>query len=143
MWGRECIDPHFLTSALRPGRITPGEKALGVRYQLDKRLDGLRNLSGRHGKEKVLTGTRIPTPCPNRYANCALPASPSMILVRKHLSPQANYTDHSFSAKLVPTFPDKRCFVVSTTDPFGRILGFLDLSRYFFFQVAPQLYPRG
>jgi hypothetical protein len=26
---------------------------------------------------------------------------------------------------------------------YGRILGFLDRSRYFFFQVAPQLYSRG
>jgi hypothetical protein len=25
-------------------------------------------------------------------------------------------------------------------DPYGRILGFLDRSRYFFFQVASQLY---
>jgi hypothetical protein len=33
--------------------------------------------------------------------------------------------------------------VVSTTDPYGRILGFLDLSRYFVFQVAPQLYSQG
>jgi hypothetical protein len=32
--------------------------------------------------------------------------------------------------------------VVSVTDPYGRILGFLDRSRYFFFQVAPQLYSR-
>jgi hypothetical protein len=30
--------------------------------------------------------------------------------------------------------------VVSVTDPYGRILGFLDRSRYFFYQVAPQLY---
>jgi hypothetical protein len=30
--------------------------------------------------------------------------------------------------------------VVSLTDPYGRILGFLDRSRYFFFQVPPQLY---
>jgi hypothetical protein len=30
--------------------------------------------------------------------------------------------------------------VVSFTIPFGCILGFLDRSRYFFFQVAPQLY---
>jgi hypothetical protein len=28
--------------------------------------------------------------------------------------------------------------VVSVTDPYGRILGILDWSRYFFFQVAPQ-----
>jgi hypothetical protein len=37
------------------------------------------------------------------------------------------------SAKLVP----------SVTDSYGRILGFLDRSRYFSFQVAPQLYSRG
>jgi hypothetical protein len=30
--------------------------------------------------------------------------------------------------------------MVSVTDPYCRILGFLDRSRYFFFQVAPQLY---
>jgi hypothetical protein len=33
--------------------------------------------------------------------------------------------------------------VVSLTDPYGRILGFLDRSHYIFFQVAPQLYSRG
>jgi hypothetical protein len=27
--------------------------------------------------------------------------------------------------------------VFGVTDPYGRILGFLDRSRYFFFQVAP------
>jgi hypothetical protein len=32
------------------------------------------------------------------------------------------------------------CHVVSVTDPYGRILGFLDRNRYFFFQAAPQLY---
>jgi hypothetical protein len=30
------------------------------------------------------------------------------------------------SAKLVPTFADGGCRVVSATDPHGRILGFLD-----------------
>jgi hypothetical protein len=35
------------------------------------------------------------------------------------------------------------CRVVSATDPHGRILGFLDRSRYYLFQVAPQLYSRG
>jgi hypothetical protein len=51
--------------------------------------------------------------------------------------------DLRLSAKLVPTFSDRGCYVVSATDPYGGILGFLDRSRYFFFQVAPQLYPRG
>jgi hypothetical protein len=37
---------------------------------------------------------------------------------------------------------ERGCHVVSLTDPYGRILGFLDRSRYFFFQVAPQLYSR-
>jgi CBS-domain-containing membrane protein len=52
-------------------------------------------------------------------------------------------SDRRLSAKLVPTFADRGCHLVSVTDPYGRILGFLDRSRYFFFQVAPQLYSRG
>jgi hypothetical protein len=35
------------------------------------------------------------------------------------------------SAKLVPNFADKGVSRVSVTDPYGRILGFLDRSRYF------------
>jgi hypothetical protein len=61
-------------------------------------------------------------------------------------SPRENYTERSdrrLSAKLVPTFADRGCSVVSVTDTYGRILGFLDRSRYFFFQAAPQLYSRG
>jgi hypothetical protein len=41
-------------------------------------------------------------------------------------------SDRRLSAKLVPTFEDGGCRVVSGTDPYGRILGFLDRSRYFF-----------
>jgi hypothetical protein len=40
-------------------------------------------------------------------------------------------TDRRLSVKLVPTFADRGCHVVSVTDPFGRILDFLDRSRYF------------
>jgi hypothetical protein len=43
------------------------------------------------------------------------------------------------SAKLVPTFVDRGCRVVSATDLHGRILGCLDRSFYFSIQVAPQL----
>jgi hypothetical protein len=46
------------------------------------------------------------------------------------------------SVKLVPTFADGRCCVVGAADPNGRILGFLHRSRYYFFQLAPQLYSR-
>jgi hypothetical protein len=49
----------------------------------------------------------------------------------------------ALSAKLMPTFADRGCCVVTATDPHGHILGFVDRSRYFFFQVAPQLYSRG
>jgi hypothetical protein len=62
------------------------------------------------------------------------------------MSLRANYTDLSdrrLSAKLVTTFADRGCYVVSVADPHGRILVFLDRSLYFFFQVAPQLYSRG
>jgi hypothetical protein len=43
-------------------------------------------------------------------------------------------SDHRLSAKLVPAFADRRCYVVSVTDPYGRILGFLSRSRYFSFK---------
>jgi hypothetical protein len=52
-------------------------------------------------------------------------------------------SDRRLSAKLVPTFADKESRVVSATDLYGRIRGFIDRSSYFFFQVAPQLYLRG
>jgi hypothetical protein len=48
-------------------------------------------------------------------------------------------SDYHLSAKLVPTFADRECRMVSATDPYGHILRFLGQSHYFFFQVAPQL----
>jgi hypothetical protein len=52
-------------------------------------------------------------------------------------------SNRSLSAKLAPTFTDIGCHMVSITNPFGRILGFLDRSRYYFFQAAPKLYSQG
>jgi hypothetical protein len=40
-------------------------------------------------------------------------------------------SDRSMSAKLVPTFADRGCRMGIATDPHGRILGFLDRSRYY------------
>jgi hypothetical protein len=40
-------------------------------------------------------------------------------------------SDRRLSAKWLPTFADRGCHVVIVTDPYGRILGFLDRSRYF------------
>jgi hypothetical protein len=51
--------------------------------------------------------------------------------------------DRRLSAKLVPTFADKGCHMVSVTDPYCHILGFLDRNRYSFFPVAPQLHSWG
>jgi hypothetical protein len=43
------------------------------------------------------------------------------------------------SAKLMSAFADRGSHVVSVTDPYGRILGFLDWSRDFNFQVASSI----
>jgi hypothetical protein len=51
--------------------------------------------------------------------------------------------DRRLSATLVPTFVDRGCRLVRVTDPYGSNLDFLDRSRYFFSQVAPQLHSRG
>jgi hypothetical protein len=62
------------------------------------------------------------------------------------LSPRANYTDPATAACRPSYFQLLRiggCRVVSATDPRGRILGFIDRSRYYFFQAAPHLYSRG
>jgi hypothetical protein len=40
-------------------------------------------------------------------------------------------SDRRLSAKRLPTCADRGCHAVSVTDPYGRILGFLDRSRYF------------
>jgi hypothetical protein len=40
-------------------------------------------------------------------------------------------SDRRLSVKWLPTFADKGCHMISVTDPYARILGFLDRSRYF------------
>jgi hypothetical protein len=50
------------------------------------------------------------------------------------LSPRANYNDRATAAcrrSHCQLLRIKGCHVVSVTDPYGRILGFLDRSRYF------------
>jgi hypothetical protein len=55
---------------------------------------------------------------------------PSAVWVRE----RTIATTRRLSTKLVPTFTDRKCRV---TDPYGRILDFLDWSNYFFFHVVP------
>jgi hypothetical protein len=57
----------------------------------------------------------------------------------KYASKLYQLSDRRLLVKLVPTYVDRGCHVVSVTDPHGHILRFLDQRRYFFFQVAPQL----
>jgi hypothetical protein len=52
----------------------------------------------------------------------------SMVWVRERTIPTEQPL---LSAKWLPTFADRGCNVVSVTDPYGRILGYLDRSRYF------------
>jgi hypothetical protein len=64
----------------------------------------------------------------------------SVALARKRTIP-IERTPHV--GEVSATFADRGCRVISATDPQGRILGFLDRSRYYFFQVVPQLYSQG
>jgi hypothetical protein len=73
-----------------------------------------------------------------------------VVILVSHLTPRPEsaselyrLSERRLSAKLVPTFADRGCHVVSVTDPYGRIIVFLDWNRYFLLQVAPQLYSRG
>jgi hypothetical protein len=69
-----------------------------------------------------------------------------IVIITPWLESSANelylLSDHQLSAKLVPTFADIGCRAVSSADPYGRNIRFLDRSRYFFYQVAPELYSR-
>jgi hypothetical protein len=66
----------------------------------------------------------LPIPTTNKQTNKQTPWSESA-------SELYQPSDRRFSAKWLPTFAEKGCHVVSVTDPSGRILGFLDRSRYF------------
>jgi hypothetical protein len=53
----------------------------------------------------------------------------SIKLKLRGFSPRANYTDRHLSTKLVLTFADRACRVVSVADSYGRDLGFLDRKK--------------
>jgi hypothetical protein len=52
-------------------------------------------------------------------------------------------SDRRLSAKWLPTCADRRCYLVSVTDPSGHISRFSRQGPLLFYQVAPQLYSRG
>jgi hypothetical protein len=156
--------------ASRPGRFTPGEKVPGTHWiggsvDLTANLDDmetwtfltlpgheLRTLS-RPDHSQLLHGLRQ-TYKDNRKCFFMFPWFISHVYIVEHPitnkktpwpESASELTDRAtavLSSKLVPTFVDRGCHVVSVTDPYDRILGFLDKSR-FFYQLAPQLYSRG
>jgi hypothetical protein len=64
----------------------------------------------------------------------------SLALVRQGTTRQS---DRRSLSKLMRNFASRGRLVVSTRDPHGRIIGFVDRSPYFFFQVSAQLYSQG
>jgi hypothetical protein len=84
--------------------------------------------------------------CVNQYARgCKNNAYNFIYLIQKTPRPEPasklyQPNNRRLSAKLVPTFADTRCHMVSVTHTYSCILRFLDWSCYFSFHVAPQLY---
>jgi hypothetical protein len=102
----------------------------------------------------IINAARLhPSPCSilhykNRY-KCQWQYKDEGITKLK-LNPVALFRERTIPTELQPlvdevsaNFCGWGCHVISVTDPYGRILGFLDRSRYHSFQVAPQLYSRG
>jgi hypothetical protein len=119
-----------------PAPLTPEKES---RNPLDRRLRGPQNRYGRH------RGLEL-RPLGRPASTVATLTALSRLQKLRGLSPRVNYTDRAAAAfrwSKCQLSADKECCVVSATDTYGRILGFLDRSRYFFFQVAPQLYSRG
>jgi hypothetical protein len=48
-------------------------------------------------------------------------------------------SDRRLSAKLVPTFAHKGCYVVSVADPYGHIFGFLDRESTLYLAEFPSM----
>jgi hypothetical protein len=66
------------------------------------------------------------------------------ILSKSKLNSVAWVHERTIPTERLPTFADRGYHVVvSVMGPYGNVHGFLDRSRYFFFQVAPQLYSQG
>jgi hypothetical protein len=65
------------------------------------------------------------------------------IFMHRGISRMQEYSATPASKKYPVAWVRKRPIMVSAMDPYGRVLCFLDWSRYFFFQVAPRVYSRG
>jgi hypothetical protein len=86
----------------------------------------------------------------DRLAFCSCNTCLSLLLLGAELSmPNIKYGGHSkaparaLSLSLSHAHALAHAHQPSDRSPYARNLGFLDRSRYFFFQVVPQLYSRG
>jgi hypothetical protein len=118
-----CADPILFTSLLLTSRF---HKPTACRY-----IDcGVHNMKIKSFEKNIFNMTTR-----HKTKLCGLSPPARSKLNRPN--------DRCLSSNLVPTFADRGWRVVSVTDPYSSILGFLDRSRYCFFQVAPQLYSQG
>jgi hypothetical protein len=99
-----------------------------------------RSHGGHVGIIKIITNTKTDTVLVRRRLTFPSKLCSFLITVTKTktklhgLSPRANYTDQATAAcgrSDCQLFADRGCHVDSVTDPYGRILGFLDRSCYF------------
>jgi hypothetical protein len=71
----------------------------------------------------------------------------TVLIFHEIYPPQKNFValvpERTIPTERPLTLEDRGCSEVSATDHNGSILGFLDRSRYIFFQAALQLYSRG
>jgi hypothetical protein len=57
---------------------------------------------------------------------------PNLLTPWPESASELNRPSDRLSAKLVPTYADRGCHVISMTDPYGRIFGFLDRNESFY-----------
>jgi hypothetical protein len=138
---RYFLPRHEMWSASSHGRFTAGERASGS-HCIGGWVGPTASLVDTQNSKIFLLRLEFRTPgsigcpaCSQALDSIRYPGSLKAFIKKlRGLSPRANYTDRA-TAKFVPTFADGGCHVVSVTNPYGRILGFLDRSRYFLFLV--------
>jgi hypothetical protein len=126
----------FLGSSPRQGKVEKKETAgrIMLKCILDRDENGSRT-------RNLPACSIVPQPLCNRLRLLHILKKKAKKL--HCLSLRANYTDRATAVSWRSSKFCGGCHMVSVTDPYGRILGFLEGSCYFFFQAAPQFYSRG
>jgi hypothetical protein len=130
-----CAD----SAGLRYTELPTSCNATFLLWRISVPLEHLRQTQITKTREVSIKGQSLPTgkACFHQAASDLTPVRlPRTALVKKtpwHESASELYrwSDRRLSAKLVSTFVDRGCHVVSVTDPYGRILDFLDRTDNF------------